>query len=139
MAPRRPALVRFGYRRAPAGVRLARRSERPRRPDAPVGLARTRIRRRPAKDRCRCRRQGARAGMKVALVNPAWTFDGSIYFGCRHPHLPLEYGSAKVLLEAAGHQVEIVDGHLFGLSNSDIAAEVRALQPDMTVVTTAPS
>ena len=21
--------------------------------------------------------------MKVALVNPAWTFEGSIYFGCR--------------------------------------------------------
>lgn len=77
--------------------------------------------------------------MKVALVNPAWTFGGSIYFGCREPHLPLEYGSAKVLLEAAGHEAEIVDGHLFGMSMSDIVAEVRALQPDLTVVTTAPS
>jgi anaerobic magnesium-protoporphyrin IX monomethyl ester cyclase len=77
--------------------------------------------------------------MRVALVNPAWTFDGSIYFGCRHPHLPLEYGSAKVLLEAAGHQVEIVDGHLFGMSTAQVADVVRALRPDMTVVTTAPS
>ena len=77
--------------------------------------------------------------MKVALVNPAWTFDGSIYFGCRHPHLPLEYGSARVLLERAGHQVDIVDGHLFGMSTGEIADEVRALKPDMTVVTTAPS
>ena len=27
--------------------------------------------------------------MRVALLNPAWHFDGSIYFGCREPHLPL--------------------------------------------------
>jgi B12-binding domain/radical SAM domain protein of rhizo-twelve system len=77
--------------------------------------------------------------MKIALVNPAWSFEGSIYFGCREPHLPLEYGSAKVLLEAAGHQVDIVDGHLFGLSTAEVADEVRGLRPDMTVVTTAPS
>ena len=77
--------------------------------------------------------------MRIALVNPAWTFDGSIYFGCRHPHLPLEYGSAQVLLEAAGHQVEIIDGHLFGMSTAEVADEVRAFKPDMTVVTTAPS
>ena len=28
--------------------------------------------------------------MRVALVNPAWDYEGSIYFGCREPHLPLE-------------------------------------------------
>ena len=39
--------------------------------------------------------------MKVALVNPNWTFDGSIYFGCREPHLPLEFGYARALLERA--------------------------------------
>ena len=38
--------------------------------------------------------------MKFALVNPRWSFDGSIYFGCREPHLPLEYGYAQALLEA---------------------------------------
>ena len=32
--------------------------------------------------------------MKIALVNPAWSYDGSIYFGCRHEHLPLELGYA---------------------------------------------
>ena len=77
--------------------------------------------------------------MKVALVNPAWSFEGSIYFGCRDPHLPLEFGAAKLLLESAGHQAEIVDGHLFGMSTAEIAAEVKSLRPDMTVVTTAPS
>ena len=38
--------------------------------------------------------------MKVALVNPRWSFEGSIYFGCREPHLPLELGYARALLEA---------------------------------------
>ena len=33
--------------------------------------------------------------VKVALVNPPWTFDGSIYFGCREPHLPLELGYCR--------------------------------------------
>jgi anaerobic magnesium-protoporphyrin IX monomethyl ester cyclase len=85
---------------------------------------------------------GAECGagvMKVALVNPPWHFENSIYFGCREPHLPLEYGCAKRLLEDAGHQAEIIDGHLFGLSCGEIADEVRAFAPDMTVVTTAPS
>jgi anaerobic magnesium-protoporphyrin IX monomethyl ester cyclase len=77
--------------------------------------------------------------MRVALVNPPWTFDGSIYFGCREPHLPLELGSAKRLLEMAGHQATIVDAHLFGLSQAEMAAEVRGFRPDMVVVTTAPS
>ena len=26
--------------------------------------------------------------MRFALINPNWTFDRSIYFGCREPHLP---------------------------------------------------
>ncbi len=28
--------------------------------------------------------------MKVALINANWRYGGSIYFGCRSPHLPLE-------------------------------------------------
>ncbi len=50
--------------------------------------------------------------MRFALVNPAWNFEGSIYFGCREPHLPLELGYSKVLLEQAGHEVLLLDGHL---------------------------
>ena len=52
--------------------------------------------------------------MKVALVNPPWTFEGSIYFGCREPHLPLELGYARALLERDGHEVLLLDGHLDG-------------------------
>ena len=77
--------------------------------------------------------------MRVALVNPPWSFEHSIYFGCREPHLPLEYGSAKMLLETAGHETEVFDGHLFGFSMQEIGAKVRDYAPDLTVITTAPS
>ena len=77
--------------------------------------------------------------MRVALVNPAWSFEGSIYFGCREPHLPLELGACRVLLLAAGHEVLMLDGHLEGRSQSELAEAVAAWQPDMTVVATAPS
>src|SRR3954470_15540023 len=77
--------------------------------------------------------------MKVALVNPPWSFSHSIYFGCREPHLPLEFGAARRLLKDAGHSAEIFDGHLFGLSVAQVADLVRGYRPDVTVVTTAPS
>jgi anaerobic magnesium-protoporphyrin IX monomethyl ester cyclase len=77
--------------------------------------------------------------MKFALINPRWTFDGSIYFGCREPHLPLEYGYAKVLLEREGHDVLIVDGQLYNLPHPEVRSRVAAFGPDFTVVTTAPS
>jgi B12-binding domain/radical SAM domain protein of rhizo-twelve system len=77
--------------------------------------------------------------MKYALVNPAWSFEGSIYFGCREPHLPLEYGYAKALLEREGHEVLLVDGQLGGLSRGQIRAAVAKFRPDITVITTAPS
>jgi B12-binding domain/radical SAM domain protein of rhizo-twelve system len=77
--------------------------------------------------------------MRVALVNPRWSFDHSIYFGCRAPHLPLEYGCAKILLNAAGHEAEIIDGQMFDLDDAQITQAVNDFCPDMTVVTTAPS
>ena len=77
--------------------------------------------------------------MRVALVNPSWSFEGSIYFGCREPHLPLEYGYARALLIAAGHDVAIFDGQLDCLSTGELADRVAAWQPGMVVLTTAPS
>ena len=77
--------------------------------------------------------------MRVALVNPAWSFEHSIYFGCREPHLPLELGYAKALLEAAGHETLLLDGALTGEDNPALVARVAAFAPDMTVVTTAPT
>jgi B12-binding domain/radical SAM domain protein of rhizo-twelve system len=77
--------------------------------------------------------------VRVALANPPWSFEGSIYFGCRAPHLPLELGYAKALLEAAGHSVLMLDAHLCGTGTRAAADEVAAFSPDMTVVATAPS
>ena len=77
--------------------------------------------------------------MRVALLNPPWTFEGSIYFGCREPHLPLELGYCRALLERDGHQVLLLDGHLMGQTYVEMADQVRAFGPAMTVVATAPS
>lgn len=77
--------------------------------------------------------------MRVALVNPPWSYDGSIYFGCRAPHLPLELGYAKAQLEQAGHEVFLQDGHLLGLNAAQTADSIAAFEPDLTVVTTAPT
>ena len=77
--------------------------------------------------------------MRVALVNPPWDFDGSIYFGCRERHLPLEFGYSKVLLEAAGHEAVLIDGHLDDLNYEQVAEKVSHYRPDMIVVTTAPT
>ena len=77
--------------------------------------------------------------MKVALLNPPWSFEGSIYFGCREPHLPLELGYCRALLERDGHEVLLLDGHLMGQSYAEMAEQVWAFGPAMTVVATAPS
>src|SRR5579875_1750726 len=77
--------------------------------------------------------------MRFALVNPAWSFDGSIYFGCREPHLPLEYGYAQALLESAGHEARIFDAQMENLAAEELRKRARAFDPDFVVVTSAPS
>jgi anaerobic magnesium-protoporphyrin IX monomethyl ester cyclase len=77
--------------------------------------------------------------MKVALVNPAWRYEGSTYFGCTAPHLPLELAYSAALLERNGHTAILMDAPLLSLSNREVAEAVSAFAPDMTVVTTAPS
>ena len=77
--------------------------------------------------------------MKVALINPAWRFEHSIYFGCREPHLPLELGYASASLESRGHQTLMLDGALDDLDATGLARAVEAFGPDMVVVTTAPT
>lgn len=77
--------------------------------------------------------------MRISLVNPPWSFQNSIYFGCTEPHLPLELGAAKVLLEQDGHEVQLLDGHLFGQTIEEIVDAVVDFCPNMTVVTTAPT
>lgn len=77
--------------------------------------------------------------MRFSLINPPWNFAGSIYFGCREPHLPLEFGYSRMLLEQAGHEVQIVDAQLEELSLEELRTRVEHFKTDFTVVTTAPS
>ena len=77
--------------------------------------------------------------MKVALVNPPWTFEGSIYFGCREPHLPLELGYADALLRQAGHETLLLDCHLCQRSVAEACQDIENFGAEMTVVTTAPT
>jgi anaerobic magnesium-protoporphyrin IX monomethyl ester cyclase len=77
--------------------------------------------------------------MKVSLVNPRWSFEGGIYFGCREPHLPLEYGYARALLARDGHEVQLVDAQLHDLPLDEVVRRVSAFAPDHLVITTAPS
>jgi anaerobic magnesium-protoporphyrin IX monomethyl ester cyclase len=77
--------------------------------------------------------------MRIALVNPSWSYQNSIYFGCREPHLPLELGYARALLQRSGHETLLVDGHAEGLSATQAADRVDEFSADITVVTTAPT
>ena len=76
--------------------------------------------------------------MKYALVNPNWDFEGSTYFGCRECHHPLELGYSGALLEAAGFDAIIIDGHMEGLSQAAIRQRIEEFSPDFIAVTTAP-
>jgi len=77
--------------------------------------------------------------MRFALINPPWSFEGSIYFGCREPHLPLEFGYAKLLLEQQGQEVLLLDAHLQGLTAEEVYRQVCDYQPEVIAVPTAPT
>ena len=72
--------------------------------------------------------------MRVALVNPPWSFDGSIYFGCREPHLPLELGYARALLERAATRPACSMRSSAGADLDALTTEVAAFRPEVTVV-----
>ena len=77
--------------------------------------------------------------MKFALVNPAWSYQGSTYFGCQDPHYPLELLFAFDQIAAAGHEPLLIDAHLDGLSVGCVRERVDSFRPDYLVIPTAPS
>ena len=77
--------------------------------------------------------------MRYALVNPAWSFEGSTYFGCAEPHFPLELLSAREMLRAAGQEVLLVDAWMEGLTIDDVRQRLEAFGEDFLVIPTAPS
>jgi B12-binding domain/radical SAM domain protein of rhizo-twelve system len=77
--------------------------------------------------------------MRIALVNPPWTFHGSTFTGCKEPHLPLELGYARALLQRAGHEARIFDAQLRGTPLGQLRDEIREFAPELGVIATAPS
>lgn len=77
--------------------------------------------------------------MRYALINPRWDFEGSVYFGCREPHLSLELGYAREFLLREGHDAVLIDAHLLGLGTEDVRRILEDFRPDFTVVLTAPT
>ena len=77
--------------------------------------------------------------MKFALVNPAWEFSGSIYFGCQEAHYPLEllFGFDKI--REAGHEPFLIDAQLEKLGIGEVKRRLDSFQPDFLVMPTAPS
>jgi len=77
--------------------------------------------------------------VKFALVNPNWNFNGSTYFGCRDPHMPLELMFACDHIGAAGHEPLLIDAHINNLTLEQTKRRIDAFQPDFLVITTAPT
>ncbi len=77
--------------------------------------------------------------MRFALVNPAWTFEGSTYFGCQEPHYPLELLFAYDKLHEAGHEALLIDAQLGGLNTLEVKRRVDDFHADFLVIPTAPS
>jgi anaerobic magnesium-protoporphyrin IX monomethyl ester cyclase len=77
--------------------------------------------------------------MRVALVNPPWSFEGSTYLGCREPHSPLEFAYTRALLVERGHSVRLLDAQMAGADLAALETELWSYRPDVTVLTTAPS
>lgn len=77
--------------------------------------------------------------MRFALVNPAWTFEGSTYFGCRDPHYPLELLFAQDQVVAAGHEALVIDAQTDRLSVDEVRCRLESFAPEFLVIPTAPS
>jgi B12-binding domain/radical SAM domain protein of rhizo-twelve system len=77
--------------------------------------------------------------MKFALVNPAWSFEGSTYFGCHDAHYPLELLFAFDKVREAGHEPLLVDAQNDSLTIEEAKRQVDAFAPDFLVIPTAPS
>jgi B12-binding domain/radical SAM domain protein of rhizo-twelve system len=77
--------------------------------------------------------------MRFALINPAWDFAGSIYFGCQEPHYPLELLFAFDKLREAGHEPLLIDAQMHKLSISETKRRLDRFKPDYLVLPTAPS
>jgi anaerobic magnesium-protoporphyrin IX monomethyl ester cyclase len=77
--------------------------------------------------------------MKFALVNPNWDFEGSTYFGCRDPHIPLELLFAHDKVKESGNEALVVDAQTDKLSIEQTKQRVERFDADFLVIPSAPS
>lgn len=77
--------------------------------------------------------------MRIALVNPNWEFNGSTYFGCHEPHVPLELLFAREKSREAGHECLLIDAQLELLDIKEVQERLDVFRPDFLVIPTAPS
>ena len=74
--------------------------------------------------------------MRFALVNPAWTFEGSTYFGCRDPHVPLELLFAHDQIVRAGHEALVIDAQTDKLTIDEVRSRLDRFAPGLLVIPT---
>ena len=77
--------------------------------------------------------------MKFALVNPAWSFEGSTYFGCQEPHYPLELLFAFDKIKQGGHEPILIDAQVEKLTTAQVRQRLDEFHPNFLVIPTAPS
>ena len=77
--------------------------------------------------------------MKVLFINPNWhRLPARAFPGCKRPHHPLELLYPATILKNSC-QVKVVDAFLQRLSDEELGRQVKSFNPDIAVVTTAPS
>lgn len=77
--------------------------------------------------------------MNVLFVNPNWhLLPARMLPGCKRPHQPLELLYPATIL-AKTHRVEIIDAFLERLNEDDLRQRIKSFNPDVVVLTTAPS
>jgi anaerobic magnesium-protoporphyrin IX monomethyl ester cyclase len=77
--------------------------------------------------------------VRYALLNPNWDFEGSTYFGCRDPHLPLELLFAEQKISQRGNLALVIDAQMEDLTMAQARARVEAFDPDYLVLPSTPS
>src|SRR5256886_15189404 len=77
--------------------------------------------------------------VRFALVNPAWSFEGSTYFGCQEPHYPLELLFAFDKIKQGGHEPILIDAQVEKLTTAQVRQRLDEFHPNFLVIPTAPS
>jgi anaerobic magnesium-protoporphyrin IX monomethyl ester cyclase len=77
--------------------------------------------------------------MKILFLNPNWSsIPPRNFLGCRRPHHPLELLYPATIL-SEDHDVLVIDAFLERLSDRDLKERLASFNPEVVVMTTAPS